>query len=125
MNARHWLAGMGVGCAICLVSAAAEAREAAAVTSWSIQEASYTGEVVGGQSVSLTAELALQVLQDGLQEIPLSFHNAAITDLKVSGGAAHLAARGTQYALVVGKRGSCGFRSPSPAAAARTRSANC
>ena len=114
MDTKRWLNWAAAGCALCLVPTVAEGREAASPpaaydsqvgASWAIQEATYTGQVIAGEGVFFTAELTLQVLRDGFQAIPLSFNNGTITDLKVTGGSASLVARGNQYAVVVGKRG--------------------
>ena len=87
-----------------LIPLSAQAEETVSRSPWSIQEAVYAGEV-NGEGILLTAELTVQVLRDGFQEIPLSFSNAAITELKITGGSANLVAQGNQYAVVVRKRG--------------------
>jgi hypothetical protein len=74
------------------------------MAAWAIEQARYTGEVEG-EVARFVANLTLRVLQDGLQEIPLTFDNATITDLRVHGGSATLVVRNDRYALSVQRRG--------------------
>ena len=90
---------------------AAHAREvveglAPAQQGWAIQEGRYTGQVEGDR-VRLTAELTVKVFGEGIQEVPLEFPGATITNVQIRGGSAELAVSGDQYRLLFQRKGTC------------------
>ncbi len=117
MNTRlQWWGGLSLGILLATVGICSSAEASKIVEStvegseipaegWSIQEGLYTGEIEG-DVVRLTAELNVKILRDGLQEIPLDFGSATVTEVKLSGSGV-LVVHNDQYAIAVQKRGTC------------------
>lgn len=76
------------------------------VSPWAIEDAQYSGEVVG-QIARLEARYTVRAIQDGWVEIPLAIQGAVITALEVEkkAGEAHVVPRGETYVLAVSKKG--------------------
>ena len=113
METKRWMGGLSLGILLAMawICKSAQADDSASpegslpAECWSIQEGSYTGEIAG-DVVKLTAELNVKILRNGLQEIPLDFGGATVTEVKLSGPGT-LVVRDDHYAIAVDRRGTC------------------